>query len=74
MTREAILKSTIEKLNKLPENKLIEVADFTTYLVENWEMKSLTAGIEQLASDSEAFSFLDEETVEYGLNDLKERY
>ena len=74
MTREALLKSTLEKLANLPDNKLMEVADFADFLAERWEMKTLTAGIEKLTSDSKSFSFLAEEPVEYGLDDLKERY
>lgn len=74
MTREALLKSTIEKLTGLPDNKLMEVSDFADFLAERWEMKNLTAGIENLSSNSESFSFLAEDAVEYGLDDLKERY
>lgn len=74
MTRETLLKNTIEKLSNLPDNKLAEVADFADFILERWEMKTLTSGVETLTSESEAFSFLAEDPVEYGLDDLKERF
>ncbi len=74
MTREALIKKTIDHLTKLPDQKLREVSDFAEFLLNRIENQLMTEGIQKLTSDSKAFEFLEEDKDLYSLNDLKERY
>ncbi len=74
MTREKLLKRTIEHLNKLPDQKVQEVSDFAEFLLKGIDDQILTEGIQKLVSESKTFSFLDEEEDLYSIEDLKERY
>lgn len=74
MTKEALIKQTIDTLLKLPETNISEVADFAAFLLSKYEDQILTKGIEKLVSDSDSFSFLREDSVEYGVDDLRENY
>ena len=74
MTRESILKMTIDSISKLPDQKIKEVADFADFLLSRLESQLVTQGIQELASQSRAFDFLKEEEDLYSVKDLKERY
>ena len=74
MTRETLIKTTIDNLAKLPDQKLKEVSDFAEFLLNRLENQLLTDGIQKLASDSKAFKFLESEEDLYSLSDLKEEY
>lgn len=74
MTKEALIEKTINTISQLPEDNISEVADFAEFLLSKYEDRILTKGIEKLVSESESFSFLREEEVGYGVEDLKERY
>lgn len=74
MTREKLIAQTIDKLSKLPEENLKEVSDYAEFLLKEIEERELTAGIHQLAGNSESFKFLEEEEDIYSVNDLKEVY
>jgi hypothetical protein len=74
MTRELLIKKTIENLNKLPDQKLKEVSDFAEFLLNRIENQILTEGIQKITADSKAFNFLEDEENIYTVEDLKERY
>ena len=74
MTREALLQQTIERLSKLPEQKLIEVNDFAEFLLSRIDDQLLTQGIAKLTAESGAFKFLESEPDMYTDQDLKERF
>ena|SRR5690554_3393541 len=74
LPREKLMEKTIEKLSKLPNQKLQEVSDFAEFLWNKLEDKNLTKGIQELAADSKSFEFLEEEEVHYTTTDLKEIY
>ena len=74
MTRETLIKRTIDNLGKLPDQKLKEVSDFAEFLLNKTENQLLTEGIQKLVSDSKTFKFLEDEEDLYSVNDLKERY
>ena len=75
MTREILIKKTIESLSKLPDQKLKAVSDFAEFLLNRIENQLVTEGIQKLVSDSKAFVFLESEEDDlYSVNDLKERY
>lgn len=74
MTREKLIEKTIDRLSKLPDQKLKEVSDFAEFLLSKIEDRSLTDGIQQLAADSKSFKFLEDEEDLYSTSDLKETY
>ena len=74
MTREILIKKTIDHLTKLPDQKLKEVSDFAEFLLNRIENQLMTEGIQKLTTDSKAFKFLETEEDIYSIADLKERY
>jgi thiamine phosphate synthase YjbQ (UPF0047 family) len=74
MTREALIQETIERLRKLPDQKIREVTDFTNFLINQLENRDINSGIKELLSESKSYEFLVNEDDLYSLNDLKERY
>lgn len=74
MTKISIINQTVEMLQKLPEDKVTEIAEFAEFLLKKHEEQLLTRGIETLVSESESFAFLEEEEDLYTVEDLKERY
>jgi len=74
MTRETLIKKTIDNLTKLPDQKLKEVSDFAEFLLGRIENQLLTEGIQKLMADTKTFKFLEDEEDLYSVNDLKEKY
>lgn len=67
------MEKAIEVLSKLPDQKLIEVSDFTEFLIiSRREIRKLTEGIQLIFSDSKSFRFLEDEKNLYSVSDLKE--
>ena len=71
MNRETLIKNTVNKINKLPDSEIIEVSDFTDFLICKIEDQILTKGIEEVISKSKSFDFLNEEEDLYTVKDLK---
>lgn len=74
MTKGHLIDKTIDYLKNLPDDKVIEVADFTEYLYQKLEECVPNKGIQELISKSKSFEFLNDEEDLYTLDDLKERY
>ena len=74
MSRAEIIEKTVNALNKLPESKGEEVADFADFMVKKTEDQNLQTGIHHMVETSAAFAFLKEEEDLYTLDDLKEKY
>ena len=74
MTREILLKKTIDSLDKLPDVSLKEVSDFAEFLLSKIESKLLTDNIQRLVTNSKSFDFLKEEDDLYTVNDVIEKY
>lgn len=74
MTREALIKETVKKINKLSDAKVKEVSDFADFLISKIEEQVLNEGIKKIISESKSFDFLNEEDDLYTVKDLKERY
>ncbi len=73
MKRETISKETVDKLNRLPDNKIEQVAEFIEFLLHKVEEYKLHQGILELVTDSDSFAFLEEEEDLYTVEDLKEK-
>lgn len=73
MTRKLIIEKTMAALQKLPDHKAQEVADFADFIMKKYDENTIQKGIEKIISDSEAFQFLNEEESLYNIEDVKER-
>ncbi len=74
MTKETLIKKTIQSLSKLPHDKVKEVSDFADFILKKFDEEIIRTGIESLVSDSSTFDFLKTEEDLYSVDDLKERY
>ncbi|OYU78850.1 MAG: hypothetical protein CFE23_16670 [Flavobacterium sp. BFFFF1] len=74
MTRQAIIERTIKAINQLPEDKAEEISDFADFVIKKFEDNRITESIQQLASKSQTFEFLNDEEDLYSSDDLKEKY
>ena len=74
MTREAIIQKTVEVLQALPDEKIVEVSDFADYILKTYDDRLLRQGMQALVEKSDTFSFVEEEPELYSVRDLKERY
>ena len=74
MSREELIKSTIENLNQLSDTRIQEVSDYVRFLSSRIDDKIISEGINTLTSNSKAYAFLHDEEELYQVNDLKEVY
>lgn len=58
MTREAIIKKTIQVINKLPEDKVAEISDFADFVLNKFEEQQLKNGVNMLNNQTKSFDFL----------------
>lgn len=74
MTKQIIIERTLKAINQLPEDKAEEISDFADFVFKKYEEQELSKGIQKLASDSNAFDFLETEEELYTVSDLKVVY
>lgn len=74
MSREELIKSTIENLNQLSDTRIQEVSDYVRFLSSRIDDKIISEGINTLISNSQTYAFLYDEEELYQVNDLKEVY
>lgn len=74
MTKEKLIKKTVETLSKLPQDKILEVNDFADYILEKYDREILQKGIEKIVDQSTSFDFLKDEEELYSIEDLKEKF
>lgn len=74
MTREKLIKKTVDSLSKLPDQKIKEVADFADFLLSKIDDQIIVERIQKMAAESKAFAFLEDEEDIYTVEDLKEKY
>ncbi|HRN55022.1 MAG TPA: hypothetical protein PLL71_01145 [Agriterribacter sp.] len=74
MTKEAIIKQTVSKMNQLPDDKVREISNFISFIFHQFEESLLTKGIQKMTEESQAFDFLNKEEELYTVEDLKEVY
>jgi len=72
--KEILLHKTLDYLSRLPQDKVIEVAEFVEFLYQKHEEYILKKGIQKMVSNSKSFEFLKEEDELYTLDDLKVRF
>ncbi len=74
MSREELIKLTIEDINQLSDQKVKEVADFVRDLVSKMDDKVIDNNIKTLVSTTKDYDFLMDEEELYQVDDLKESY
>lgn len=74
MTKKIIIERTLNVINQLPVEKSAEIADFADFLFKKYEEHILSSGIQKLATESKSYDFLENETDDYTIADLKEIY
>ncbi len=74
MTRQSIIEKTLKAINQLPESKAEEISDFAEFIIKKYEDQKLTTAIQQMASESKSFEFLESEEELYTVSDLKVIY
>lgn len=74
MNKQGLINRTVETLEKLPEDKIHEIADFADFVLKKHEEQILRKGIETMVSESDSFAFLHDEENLYDEHDLKEKY
>jgi hypothetical protein len=61
-------------MNRLPEDKAAEISDFADFVIKRYEEHLLTQYVQETASQSKVFEFLNNEEDLYSPADLKEVY
>jgi len=74
MTKQAILKKTMQDISRLPEWRIREVSDFVEFLLQKNEEKELVNELQSNAAKSKSFHFLEEEEELYNDEDLTEKF
>jgi hypothetical protein len=74
MTKETLIKHTLESMNKLPIEKVKEINDFAEFLLAKIDDTIINEGILHLVSEGESFNFLHNEPELYSDKDLIETY
>jgi hypothetical protein len=74
MHRQELIQKTVNYLDALSDDKIIEITDFVEFLYQKHEENILREGIQQLCSRSGSFKFLEDEEDLYTLDDIKETY
>jgi hypothetical protein len=74
MNRIQLIDETLQKLNKLPDEKIQEINNYAELLLNKIDDQILIEGIAELAAKSKTFEFLSEEEELYTVNDVIERY
>ncbi len=74
MTKQQIISDTIDILNRLPDNKAEEIRNMLINYFNEKNDEIFEKGFSKLISDSESYSFLNEEPDLYSEKDLIIRY
>ena len=73
MTRETLMRNTMNSLSRLPKERLSEVADFVDFILAKETEENLQKGIEKLSEESGSLNFLLEEEELYTVSNLKKK-
>lgn len=73
MTNRSLLKQVHQKLEQLPPDKIMEVMDFTEFLIAKIEAELQNEALLKMAATSKSFAFVNDDEVEYTLADIKKR-
>lgn len=74
MIKDTLMETTIQAIKKLPDNKLVEVAEFVDSLSQRLEVTNFSFELAKLSSTTKSLDFLKDEEELYSIADLKEVY
>lgn len=74
MSREELIKLTIENINQLSDESVKEVADYVRDLASKINDKGIENCIKTLVSTTKDYDFINDEEELYQVDDLKESY
>jgi len=74
MEKANLIQDTIDILDKMSDEKILEVKDYASYILKKYEEDMLQNGLMQLANQSQSYQFLEEEEDLYKVEDLKIKY
>ena len=74
MLRQELIQKTVNYLEALPDDKIVEIKEFVESLYQKYEENILREGVIQLNNQSKSFKFLEYEEDLYTLDDIKETY
>jgi len=74
MLRQELIQKTVNYLEALPDDKIVEIKEFVESLYQKYEENILQEGVIRLNSQSKSFKFLEDEEDLYTLDDIKETY
>lgn len=74
MSRAEIIEKTLSVLNRLPESKGEEIADFANFIMQRFDEQNFQNHVQQVLDESGTFDFLNDDEDIYTLDDLKEKY
>ncbi|MDX2190942.1 MAG: hypothetical protein SFY32_13870 [Bacteroidota bacterium] len=74
MDKQILLKKTLDNMERLPTFKIKEVNDYVEFLLHKIDDQLLNQGIQDIASSSKSFDFLNKEPDLYSINDLKLKF
>jgi len=74
MTTKELIQKTVKYLESLPDEKVVEAADYIEYLYHKSDEQLLQTGIQTLLNESESFIFLKDEEDKYTVKDFKVKY
>ena len=73
-TREVLIKNTMNNLNRLSEEKVREISEYTDFLLTKLSEQILNTDIQEYIMTSDAYKFLREDEDIYSVNDLQVPY
>ena len=75
MSKKEIIEQSVSIMEQLSDEKVREINDFISFILQKYENETLQKGIEKLASESGAFDFLNDDDDDlYKLEDAIEIY
>lgn len=72
--KKDLISKTLEALEELPEEKVLQISEFVDFLMKKHEDELIQKGIYKITEESESFNFLHEEEDLYTIKDLKKRF
>ena len=74
MEKANLIQDTIDILDKMSDEKTLEVKDYASYLLKKYKENMLQNGLIELANQSQSYKFLEQEEELYTVEDLKIKY
>lgn len=74
MSREELIKTTLENLKQLSDTKIQEVSDYVSFLSSKIDEKIILEGIKEITSNTKPYIILQDEEELYQVSDIIEKY